>query len=111
MSESHYNNPKLPAPFKLRGDELAVAIFEDWTQYQPLTEEKGILFSDDPTFVRFIHRCDRSHRNAGVIVCAPQLQIGNGHEIVTRDPLTIRASILCTDCQTHGFVTEGHWIE
>lgn len=59
--------------------------------------------------VRFEHRCDRSER--GVIICAPALQIGNGHTL-TRDEQghpTVRASILCPDCGTHGFVTEGRW--
>lgn len=60
--------------------------------------------------VLFEHRCDRTAQGRGVIVCAPALQIGNGHTIVQRDPLTIVASVLCPDCQTHGFVTDGRWV-
>ena len=59
--------------------------------------------------VRFEHVCDRGKR--GVIICAPRLQIGNGHTL-TRDDQgkpTVRASILCDDCGTHGFVTDGVW--
>jgi hypothetical protein len=59
--------------------------------------------------VRFEHRCDRGDR--GTIICAPALQIGNGHTL-TRDSQgapTVRASILCPDCGTHGFITDGRW--
>lgn len=59
--------------------------------------------------VRFEHRCDRGDR--GVIICAPRLQIGNGHTL-TRNAdgkPTVRASILCPDCSTHGFITDGRW--
>lgn len=61
--------------------------------------------------VRFEHRCDRGER--GTIICAPALQIGNGHTL-TRNAdgkPTVRASILCPDCNTHGFVTDGRWAD
>lgn len=59
--------------------------------------------------VRFEHRCDRGDR--GVIICAPALQIGNGHTLTRNDRglPTVRASILCPDCETHGFITDGRW--
>lgn len=59
--------------------------------------------------VRFRHRCDRGPR--GVIVCAPALQLGRGHTI-TRDAggrPTVSPSILCDDCGTHGWATDGAW--
>ena len=60
--------------------------------------------------VRFEHRCDRGAR--GVIICAPALQIGNGHRLwYEGDKPTVRASILCPDCGTHGFVTLGRWAD
>jgi len=60
--------------------------------------------------VRFEHVCDRGSR--GVIVCAPELQIGAGHTLTGGDNgPTVRASILCEDCGTHGFVTEGRWAD
>lgn len=71
-------------------------------------DNKAILFMEDGS-VLFRHVCDRSARDAGTIICSPALQIGRGHEIVTDDPLTIVASILCSDCSTHGFVTDGRW--
>jgi hypothetical protein len=90
-------------------DVLAIAVEPGWTDRVTVAEGKHVLFYPDGA-VRFEHRCDRSHRAAGVIVCAPALQIGNGHTVVTRDPLTIVASILCSDCGTHGFVTAGRWV-
>lgn len=68
-----------------------------------------VLFYRDGQNVtaRFQHRCDRGAR--GVVICAPLLQVPHGHQVVSRDPLTISPSILCTDCGTHGFVTNGVW--
>ena len=67
-----------------------------------------ILFMQDGP-VRIAHNCklvgdDKRLR------CAPALMIGQGHTVVTRDPLTIVASILCSDCGLHGFVTNGVWV-
>lgn len=60
--------------------------------------------------VRFEHVCGRGER--GVVICAPRLQIGNGHTLTgTPNGPTVRASILCDDCGTHGFVTEGVWTD
>lgn len=58
--------------------------------------------------VRFEHVC-KDIGEGERLVCAPALQIGAGHSIVCEAPLTIVASILCADCGTHGFVTEGMW--
>lgn len=70
----------------------------------------GLLFYAD-TDIRFKHICDRGAR--GVITCAPRLSNVNqpgGHQVTgTRDCPTVRASILCEDCGTHGFITEGRW--
>lgn len=56
---------------------------------------------------RIEHRCDRAHRNAGVIVCA--VPLNPRHVIVKVDPLTVTASIVCVDCGLHGWVTDGVW--
>lgn len=56
---------------------------------------------------RFEHRCDRGPR--GVIICAPLLQ--SDHIQTQADPLTITPSILCPDCGTHGFITNGLWVD
>jgi hypothetical protein len=66
-----------------------------------------VLFYEDGT-ARFEHRCDRGER--GVVICAPALQLDGGHHIDQEDPLTISPSILCPDCQTHGFVRNGRWV-
>jgi hypothetical protein len=52
-----------------------------------------ILFMEDGE-VRFSHVCRLAR---------------SGHIVVTRQPLTIVASILCSDCGIHGFVTDGTW--
>ena len=63
--------------------------------------------------VRFEHRCNRGAR--GTIISAPALDpshvITRGE--VTRDSRrgvpTVTPSILCPDCGTHGFITNGRW--
>ena len=67
-----------------------------------------ILFMQDGS-VRIAHNCKLLGRDAR-LRCAPALMIGQGHTVVTRDPLTIVASILCSDCGLHGFVTNGVWV-
>ncbi len=32
------------------------------------------------------------------------------HTLVSTDPLTIVASMLCNRCGWHGFITNGHWV-
>ena len=87
-------------------DFLGGFVHPDWTRGVAVGAYR-ILFYADGT-VRFSHRCDRGER--GVIICDPVLQMGNGHRIVTDDPLTIEASILCPDCGTHGWVRDGEWV-
>lgn len=108
------------------------------TEYEPFVVEPGWIASDHirnpggPSYrlltypdgtVRFEHRCDRGDR--GVIVCAPALCIGPhaggslGTHTLTRNDRrthacpdgqpTVRASVLCPDCGTHGFITDGYW--
>jgi hypothetical protein len=70
--------------------------------------DHAIHFYSDGS-ARFAHECDRGER--GLVRCAPLLQLDGGHQIVTRYPLTIRPSILCGDCGTHGFITDGRWTD
>lgn len=71
--------------------------------------ERAILFMADGD-VRFRHICGGTHTP---MIIAPRLQIGNGHTVVAREPLTIVASIACDTergCAEHGFVTDGVWV-
>jgi hypothetical protein len=73
-----------------------------------LDDTRAILFMEDGA-VRFRHVCDGMYEP---MIIAPALQIGNGHEIIQRTPLTIRASIACDferGCSEHGFVTDSQW--
>lgn len=45
------------------------------------------------------------------IICAPALRLGEGHTIISDDPLTVTPSISCPDCGLHGFITDGRWID
>jgi hypothetical protein len=77
-----------------------------WNNILLIGGGKAIIFYPDGR-VAFQHTCDRAER--GVIRCAPFLRIGDGHTVVSRYPLTIIPSLLCPDCGTHGFVTDGNW--
>jgi hypothetical protein len=95
------------------GYDHAIEIGED----RPLmSNEYRLLFypNDRETGqpdVRFEHTCDRGTR--GIIRCAPRLTNINqpgGHQVTgPQDSPTVRASIMCDDCGTHGFITEGRW--
>lgn len=93
-------------------DAIPVCTDPGWTEAVPLSERIRVLFYDDGT-VRFEHLCDRTVHDRGTIVCSPALQTGphgTRHRVVSRVPLTITPSILCPDCGTHGFVTDGKWV-
>lgn len=71
--------------------------------------ERAIIWTSDGE-IRFRHICGGTHTP---MIIAPRLQIGQGHTIVTRYPLTIVASIACDlerGCLEHGFVTGGRWV-
>lgn len=62
--------------------------------------------------IGFEHVCDRGDR--GLITCAPRLD-SNGHKVTLvvggdgQSRPTVTPSILCPDCDTHGFITAGVW--
>lgn len=91
----------------------------DWTHSAFIEHTAGpsyrLLFYSD-TEIGFEHRCDRRER--GTIICAPRLTAVNqpgGHQLTWstdqggREVPTVRASVLCPDCGTHGFITAGRW--
>jgi hypothetical protein len=49
------------------------------------------------------HWCDSEHpRWEGAYI--------TNHTIVSREPLTITASLACRNCPWHGFITDGKWV-
>jgi len=52
----------------------------------------------------FRHVCDRGDRGMHVLA----IDLGDGHR-VNDDGTTVTPSILCSDCGTHGFLTDGEW--
>lgn len=90
------------------------AITKGWNEIvlvsapQPRTQTRHALVFYPDGRIAFRHECDHGER--GLIICAPFLRIGDGHTLVSRYPLTVIPSILCPDCGTHGFVTDGNWV-
>lgn len=78
----------------------------------PLDDDvMAVIFPKGDTPPHFRHRCHakRDGDDGPFIherISAPSLA---KHTVVSRDPLTITASVLCIDCSTHGFVTDGEW--
>lgn len=60
---------------------------------------------------RFRHECKTWFDEEGEphqLICAPLLH--PAHEVLSLIPLTITPSVLCSDCNTHGFVRDGVWV-
>ncbi|KAA1376372.1 hypothetical protein [Aeromicrobium fastidiosum] len=90
-------------------DSPVVVVREGWDRREEVGDAKALL-TYPAGVVSFEHVCDRGGR--GVIVCAPRLQFEGGHTLTRSDadsPATVQPSILCDDCGTHGFVTDGVW--
>jgi hypothetical protein len=34
-----------------------------------------------------------------------------GWDVIQREPLTLTPSLLCTACGSHGYITDGRWVE
>jgi hypothetical protein len=72
----------------------------------------ALLLYRDGT-VRMLHECKTVGEDR--LVCAPALRIGNGHDIHAEDigcglmSITVSPSILCPDCDLHGFVRSSSW--
>ncbi|MCV7174762.1 hypothetical protein [Mycolicibacterium sphagni] len=92
------------------GGQIPNAVEPGWEHATDIGDFR-LLFYPGVDDVRFEHTCDRGRR--GVIRCAPRLTDVNqpgGHQVTgTRESPTVRASILCDDCGTHGFITDGQW--
>jgi len=100
-------------------ERTPVCVFpEEWERSEIIQNLGGpcyhLLFWSDSD-IGFEHRCDRGE--SGVVICAPRLQIGDWHTLTWtnapdgRERPTVRSSISCPDCGTHGFITEGRWTD
>ena len=99
-----------PPPADTAGDVPNV-VEPSWSARTPIVASDAIhhLVWWSDTKVGFEHRCDRGAR--GVVICAPLLAIGAGHQVTGVTRPTVRASVLCDDCGLHGFITDGRWAD
>lgn len=58
---------------------------------------------DDGEHVQVEHDCVRG-RALAILPLG-----GSGWTVEQHDPLTVRPSILCHECQLHGWITDGQW--
>jgi hypothetical protein len=88
--------------------------------------EPTFYLSEDETFLVFIHECgdvEAEWREAGHPLDAEsvarfqearnrrELPLGwTGWTLVAREPLEISPSVLCGNCDLHGFIIEGKWV-
>lgn len=97
-----------------RPERLTFAV-DDWASAYFLAPDTprgdvGVLVHYDGGY-GVLHRCKLIGHDGWRLVCAPRLQLGTGHTLVSTEPLTITPSILCPDCGLHGFVTDGRWVD
>lgn len=79
----------------------------DWLVKHVVGDDKCLLEYPDGS-VRFQHVCYRPS-SGYTLIHAPRLQLDGGHTITRNNPITVTPSIMCDDCGTHGFVTDGVW--
>lgn len=87
-------------------DDTAVLVERGWVRAVSAPPVRALFYKDGT--VRIEHRCRVV--DGTQIVCAPALRLGEGHTLVSDDPVTVTPSILCPDCGPHGFITEGRWV-
>ena len=80
---------------------------------EPTPAEPHFRMDDDGRHLWYSHQCINVHpdflESDGTI--ETMLPLGPGGWIVdSREPMTVRPSILCRSCQTHGFITDGKWV-
>lgn len=71
--------------------------FWGWSQYD------GMMF--------WAHRCTHHGNSPEPIMVLGTIDYSptGGHELISREPVHIEPSILCSDCQDHGFLRDGRW--
>lgn len=63
---------------------------------------------DSGLYFRFAHDCSNGRRWIDTI---PLSGAPHGWNLVQREPLTVSPSLLCPNCGTHGFITDGRWVQ
>ena len=71
------------------------------TPANPRTVTFGL--TDDGEHVEIWHDCTQRRAQALLPLGA------NGWTVEQKTPLTVRPSVLCGDCQLHGWITNGEW--
>lgn len=88
--------------------ETARFVEQGWTRAVDVPPVRVLFYEGEGSgVVRIEHQCRVVEGTQ--IVCAPALQLGSGHTLVSEDPITVTPSILCPDCGLHGFITDGRW--
>lgn len=77
--------------------------------YTPISERDGVrigIIENHPDKRDPTKRCEG-------FVCwsAAHARPGKLWEVVTETPLTLKPSIKCDTCGSHGFIREGRWVE
>lgn len=89
------------------------------TGFQVIDAERGVFLVDPPlgtadtTNPSFGHWCKRPgyHIETGEPLFPRYVLAGTGdHTVHSREPWHLEASLLCTDCELHGWIRDGRWI-
>lgn len=74
----------------------------DWFPGVKQIGQAHIALGDSPETTIVWHWCETNDRWEGARI--------TNHTIVSREPLTITASLACDSCMWHGFITDGQWV-
>lgn len=80
----------------------------------PIVLAPGIRLREVPEGFRIRHLCKSGNGDKPtdiVLWNAPLIDTTSGkyHSLVSREPLTIVASVLCPSCKLHGYIRDGTW--
>lgn len=59
----------------------------------------------------WVHRCRMPNGSTPMMLGRLDITTGKKHRLVAEEPLHVEPSVLCGQCQDHGFIRNGKWVK
>lgn len=60
--------------------------------------------------IMWVHRCRAADGHEWLSPGRIDISTGQKHQLISRDPLHVEASVLCAICGDHGWIRDGRWV-